>query len=285
MTATIRYLMATAMLLLLTGCISALTGGTMTARPIADSSGILPPEDSAISTAVAVRTAVGPRERYANVVFGRGTQGLTLDWLGREGFEFTGLKLYVSTPPRGRTAGRSMGEIELTDPLGRKALLLYDATYRKENESITLSSLQVIQNYTDEPRTDFTIVRASDLPAAPIRDYAGLVRFLAENAVDPAEFRTLGGQEFVFFALAKDWCGPEAKLDIAISASKTGFGGYSRETVFSPVDRVWPLAMARGTLTPALAKDPLYAKVTYRAKGGLTASKLLGVYQLAGFGQ
>ena len=273
------------MLLLLTGCISAMTGGTMTARPIMDSSGPLPPEDSAIATAVAVQTAVGPRERYAGVVFGRGTQGITVDRLGREGFEFTGVKLYVSTPPRGSAPGRSMGEIELTDPLGRKALFLYDAAYRKEDGLITLSSLQVIKNYTDEPRMDFTIVRATDLPAEPIRDYADLVRFLAENAVGPAEYRTLGGQEFVFFALAKDWCGPEAKLDIAISASKTGFEGYSKETVFSPVDRMWPLAMARGALNPALAKDPLYAKVTYRPKGGFTASRLLGVYQLAGFGK
>ena len=273
------------MLLLLAGCVTSLTGGTMTAQPIADSSKQLPPEDSAIATAVAVQTAVGPRERYANVVFGKGTQGITLEWLGRDGFEFTGVKLYASTPPKGNAPGRSMGEIELTDPLGRKALFLYDATYRKADSQITLASLQVVRNYVDDPRTDFTIVRASDLPAEPIADYAGLVRFLADNAVDPAQYRTLGGQEFVFFALAKDWCGPEAKMDIAISASKTGFKGYSKETVFSPVDKVWPLAMARGTLDPAYANKPLYAKVTYRPRGGFTASKLLGVYQIAGFGK
>jgi hypothetical protein len=281
----IRTMMAAALLILLSGCISAITSGAITAQPITDSSKGLPPDDSAIATAIAVQTAVGPRQRYANVIFGKSAQGITVDWLGREKFEFTGVKLYVAASPEGRTPGRSMGEIELTDPLGRRALFLYDAAYRKENGLISLSSLTVIKNYTDTPRTDFTILRASDLPADPVHGYAELIRFLADNAVDPAEYRTLAGQELVFFALSKDWGGPEAKMDIAISATNTGFTGYSKDTIYHPVDSAWPLAMARGTLNPANAKKPLYAKVIYRPEGGFTASKLLGVYQLAGFGK
>lgn len=279
-----QTILAAMTLLLLTGCVSSLTGGTMTAAPIADSSGPLSPEDSAIATAVAVQTATGPRQRYANVDFGR-TQGISLDWLAREKFEFTGVKLYISTPPQGGSPGQSMGEIELTDPLGRKALFLYDATYRRQGGRITLTALKVIENYVDVPRMDFSIVRASDLPAEPIRDYPGLIKFLADKAVSPAQYRTLGGQRFVFFAVSRDWGGPEAKLNIAVSASKTGLTGYSKETVFCPVKGMWPVAMAMGTLDPANADKPLYAKVTYRPRGGFTATELLGVYQVAAFGK
>lgn len=272
-------------LLLLTGCISSMSGSTMDVKALSDTFKALPKEDAAIATAVAVQSATAPREAYGTVTFGKGAQGVSDPALGKEKFEFTGVKLYISQVPSGSTPGQSMGEIELTDPLGRKALFLYNAEYRMDGDQITLTSLKVAKNYVAAPRTDFTIVRAKDLPAEPIKDYVSLIRFLANKGIPPAEYKTLGAQEFAFFAVARDWAGPEAKMEIGMSASKTGLSGHTQGSMFSRVDKKWPMAVTIGTLDPSNAKNPLYAKITYRAQGGFTASKLLGVYQLAAFGK
>lgn len=278
-----KALVLGSMVLLLAGCVSSMSGSSMNLDPLVDDHMAMPDEDARISTAIAVQSATAPMQRYKNVVFAPGAQGRSEPELGKAGFEFTGAKLYTTLGPSGSKPGESTGIVELTDPLGRKASFLYNAQYTVDNDIITITSLKMVRSYEKEPRVDFVIVKAKDLPNAPLHNYADLIAFLAEKGVTLQEYKTLPEQEFALFAVGKDWAGPESNLTIGVSASKTGTSGYTKSSNFSLIEEKWPLAVTFGTIDPGSAKSKLYAKVNFRMEGGFSTSNRVGVYQLSAF--
>lgn len=282
---TIRRILTTITILAavaLSGCVAGMTGSTLEAEPVAGSYETMPPDDAKIATAVAVQAATPPIEQYQMVRFGPAAMGTSRPELGAEKFEFTGARLYACQACVGNQLGLSMGEVEMTDPLGRRATVLYRAEYMKQDGQITLRRLEMQPRYTVRPRVDVTVVRASDLPTGKVETFTDLLAFLAEKGIAPADLARMGEAEYAIFAVGRDWAGPESKLTIAISASKTGSLGHTKGEVYKLLDGMWPVAVAFGTFDPSSTRDELYAKVTYRKEGGFTATTKVGVYQLAG---
>jgi hypothetical protein len=269
-------------LFFLTGCITSMSGSTLTIDPIAPNFASMPADDAAIATAVAVQAATPPLQVIQNVSFANGALGLSNAALGQEGFEFTGSKLYTQKAPQGSAPGVTVGEVELTDPLERKATLIYRAEYNKNGEQITLTKLHMEPSYTATPRINVTLVPATDLPKGQMT-YTKMIEFLAEKGLSRSELSTAGKKEYAIVALGKDWALPSSKMTIAISAKKNGSSGHSKGSGSTLIDNQWPVAIVVGTFNPSSTKNTLYAKVVFKRESGFTASKRLGTYQLSAF--
>jgi len=269
--------------LFLAGCIASTSSSTLDIEPVASNFLSMPGDDARIATAVAVQAATTPLAQYKTVTFANGALGFSDASLGKEKFEFTDAKLYTYKVAKGAAPGVSIGEVELTDPLGRKAAILYRAEYTKEGEQITLTTLRMERVYTATPRVKVTVIPATDLPKKKISTYMELIQFLADKGLSPAELATAGNQKYAVFAVGKDWVGPEGKLTIAISASKTGIGGHKKGSNSSLIEGLWPMAVTVGTIDTTSTKDKLYAKISFKKEGGFSSSKIVGVYQLSAF--
>ena len=269
-------------LFFLTGCIPSMSSSTLDIEPIAPNFASMPTDDAAIATAVAVQAATPPLQVIQNVSFANGALGLSNASLGQQGFEFTGSKLYTQKAPQASTPGITVGEVELTDPLERKATIIYRAEYTKDGNQITLTKLHMEPSHTATPRINVTLVPATDLPKGQM-NYANLVKFLAEYGLSPAELSTAGEKEYAIVALGKDWALPSSKMTIAISAKKNGSSGHSKGSGSTLIDNQWPVAIVVGTFNPSSTKNKLYAKVVFKRESGFTASKRLGTYQLSAF--
>ena len=225
----------------LTGCIASMSSSTLDIEPIAPNYSSMPEDDAAIATAVAVQAATPPLPRFENVTFADGAFGLSDAALGQEKFEFTGAKLYSKRAPQGVAPGVTIGEVELTDPLGRKAAIIYRAEYTKEGEQITLTKLRMEPSYSATPRIDVTVVPASDLPKNKMT-YTEMVAFLADKGLSPAELAIAGKRQYAIIAVGKDWASPVSKMTIAISAKKTGSTGHNKGSGSNLLDGHWPIA-------------------------------------------
>ncbi|WP_319582480.1 hypothetical protein [uncultured Pseudodesulfovibrio sp.] len=268
-------------LLLLTGCIASKTDSGLSIDPICKNYAAMTENDAAISTAVAVQSATPPLLEVDNVVFAQGAIGLSEPDLGLQGFEFTGAKLYASRAP-GSAPGLSIGEVELTDPLGRRAGFLYRVEYTTNGDEIRLTGLRMEPVQCAAPRVDVAVVRAADLPKGRMT-YTDMVRFLAANALTLSELTAAGSGQYAIIALGRDRVGPEATMTIAVSATATGAEGHDAGCGSSVLEGGWPVAVLVGTLSPA-SNDKLYAKVSFKSKPGFAMTKKIGVYQIAAFG-
>jgi hypothetical protein len=273
---------ATLCLLLLTGCLAPKTDSGLNIDPICHNHAAMTETDAAIATAVAVQGATPPLLEIRGVTFARGATGLSEPGLGLQGFEFTGAKLYARRAPGAGAPGLSIGEVELTDPLGRRAGYLYRAEYTTDGGNIQVASLRMEPVQCAVPRVDVTVVRAGDLPKGPMT-YMDMVRFLAANALSLNELTTAGTGQYAIVALGRDRVGPEAAMTIAVSAKATGSDGHSVGSGSSLLEGQWPVAVLVGTLSPS-GNDKLYAKVTFKAGPGFAMTRRLGVYQIAAFG-
>ena len=268
-------------LLLLTGCLAAKNDSGLGLDPICHNHAAMTETDAAIATAVAVQSATPPLTEIKGVSFARGATGVSEPDLGLQGFEFTDAKLYARRAP-GSTPGLSIGEVELTDPLGRRAGYLYRAEYTADGGNVRVTSLRMEPVQCAMPRVDVAVVRAGDLPKGPMT-YMDMVRFLAANGLSLSELTAAGTGQYAIVALGRDRVGPEATMTIAVSAKATGSEGHSAGCGSSLLEGCWPVAVLVGTLSPA-GNDKLYAKVSFKGESGFGMTRRLGVYQIAAFG-
>ncbi|EGB15727.1 hypothetical protein DND132_2524 [Pseudodesulfovibrio mercurii] len=278
----LRLLTVIAVALLLGGCVSSMPRSGLSMEPMAPTYAAMPETDAAIATAVAVQGATPALGAYGQVRFDPGAAGLSEPDLGLQGFEFTEAKLYAARPPRGGAPGLSMGEVELTDPLGRRTGYLYRAEYAPDGAALRLTSLRMEPIYCADPRVDVTVLRAGDLPKGPMT-YAQLVRVLSRKGLTLSQLTEAGPGDYAIVALGRDRVGPGAELTIAVSAKATGSGGHSVGSGSSLLEGRWPVAVLVGNLAPNGSRK-LYAKVSFKAEPGRAKPRTIGVYQIAAFG-
>lgn len=271
-------------LLLLTACVTTGGGPSLDVEPLAQNFDAMPVEAATIVTAVAVQGLTPPLERSGAVAFAEGATGLSEFRLGLMGFDFTGATLYAFTPPQGAASGMTAAEIEYTDPLERKATMLFRAEYVRDGDGYLVNKLEMKKTYTDTPRVRVTIIRASDLPAKPVESYLELISFLADKGLTAEEYASSAKGTYAVIAVGQDWAGPGSELQVAVSAKKTGLSGYKKASRAFLLNE-WPVGMAVGAMDPSDTENELYAKVSFKkGDGGLfNPTRLLGVYQLAAF--
>ncbi|MBG0790642.1 MAG: hypothetical protein H0S80_09120 [Desulfovibrionaceae bacterium] len=278
-----KLLPALAALVLLSGCISALSGGSRKDfEPLTTRFEDMPYAAATITSAVAAQAITVPLEQSGTVLFPPGTDLSPEIQLGLEGFNYTGAELFAFTPAEAETPGVVAGEIEYTDPMDRRFLLLFRAEYAVKGEYFVIRQLRLDHRSPERPRVAVTVVPMRDVPREPMATYGELVDFLAAKGLSPAELAGAGKQEFAIYALGKDKVSADSRLSIAISASRTSSTGYARDCAPGLIEGRWPLAVAAGEWNPANSREPLFAKVYFSSGSGFGSRRKVGVYQLTG---
>ncbi len=165
--------------------------------------------------------------------------------------------------------------------LDRKAVFNYKAKYEKKGEKLLINKLRISRRHPVTAKVYLNIVETKDLPRKRIKTYGELIMFLAEKAIRPVDFQNARGvKNYTIFAVSEEHAAHDSELTIAISAYKSGLGGYKKASK-SFLLNGWPVAIASGKFDAANNMNKLYAKVLFTPKESST--QLLGSYKLSAF--
>ncbi|MBN2282863.1 MAG: hypothetical protein JXO48_03135, partial [Deltaproteobacteria bacterium] len=159
------------------------------------------------------------------------------------------------------------GSLDFQDHLGRRTILLFDATYRVEGSGVTISRCGVAPVFPDEPQVVALVVPGNKIPRNTkkiMSSFESLYRFALANSIPMDKPGTLppGDNLYVVFCFVMDRLSVTADIKFMVDDEKTRSQGYCDSTRYYDYDG-WRVAMLPGTFK-LLDEKPLYFKLSYR---------------------
>ncbi|MBW2690350.1 MAG: hypothetical protein JRC99_10530, partial [Deltaproteobacteria bacterium] len=162
------------------------------------------------------------------------------------------------------------GSLDFQDVMGRRMILLYDATYRIRQKRVTISQCGITSIFPasqDSPEVVAFTVPAKKMPRNTRKIFSSfekLYRFAAKNAIPMGKPKRLPGGDNMYyvFAFVLDRISPTASIKFMVDDTKTKSRGYSDASRYYDYDG-WRVAVLPGTFK-LIDEKPLYFKLCYK---------------------
>ncbi len=162
------------------------------------------------------------------------------------------------------------GSLDFQDVIGRRMILLYDATYRIRRKGATISRCGIMSIFPasqDSPEVIAFTVPAKKMPKNTRKIFSSfekLYRFAAKNAIPMGKPKRLPGGDnmYYIFAFVLDRISPTASIKFMVDDTKTKARGYSDASRYYDYDG-WRVAVLPGTFK-LIDEKPLYFKLCYK---------------------
>ena len=162
------------------------------------------------------------------------------------------------------------GSLDFQDIMGRRMILLYDATYRIRRKGVTISRCRTTSIFPasqDSPEVVAFTVPAKKMPKKTRKVFSSfekLYRFAAKNAIPMGKPKRLPGGDnmYYIFAFVLDRISPTSSIKFMVDDTKTKFRGYSDASRYYDYDG-WRVAVLPGTFK-LIDEKPLYFKLSYK---------------------
>jgi len=162
------------------------------------------------------------------------------------------------------------GSLDFQDVMGRRMILLYDATYRIRQKGVTISRCGITSIFPasqDSPEVVAFTVPAKKMPKKTRQVFSSfekLYRFAAKNAIPMGKPKRLprGDNMYCVFAFILDRISPTSSIKFMVDDTKTKSRGYSDASRYYDYDG-WRVAVLPGTFK-LIDEKPLYFKLSYK---------------------
>lgn len=162
------------------------------------------------------------------------------------------------------------GSLDFQDVMGRRMILLYDATYRIRRKGVTISRCRMTSIFPasqDTPQVLAFTVPAKKMPRNTLKVFSSfekLYRFAAKNAIPMGKPKRLPGGDNMYyvFAFVLDRISPTSSIKFMVDDTKTKSRGYSDASRYYDYDG-WRVAILPGTFK-LIDEKPLYFKLSYK---------------------
>lgn len=162
------------------------------------------------------------------------------------------------------------GSLDFQDVMGRRMILLYDATYRIRQKGVTIFQCGITSIFPasqDSPEVIAFTVPANKMPKKTreiFSSFKKLYRFVAKNAIPMGKPESLPGGDNMYcvFAFVLDRISPTSSIKFMVDDTKTKSKGYSDASRYYDYDG-WRVALLPGTFK-LIDEKPLYFKLSYR---------------------
>ena len=162
------------------------------------------------------------------------------------------------------------GSLDFQDVMGRRMILLYEATYRIGKKKVTISSCGITSIFPashDSPEVLAFTVPAKKMPQKSrevFSSFEKLYQFAAKNAIPMGKPKRLprGDNKYFIFAFVLDRMSPTASIRFMVDDKKTKSQGYSDASRYYDYDG-WRVAVLPGTFK-LIDEKPLYFKLLYK---------------------
>ena len=186
-------------------------------------------------------------------------------------------------------SGRQItARIGFQDGLGRRSTSNLTAEYQTADGNIEVSAASAEPLFDTVPEAICFVLPAKNLPLSRENyptTFHELYRFVAERAVLPDDAGSVGTErDWAMMVFFMDRISPSAQMKLGISATSSGFDGYTKDSRYLDYNgwRVGILA-GRFVLMDPEAKEHLYLKAVYtpgKEAGFFRFPKLVGLYSL-----
>lgn len=186
-------------------------------------------------------------------------------------------------------SGRQItARIGFQDGLGRRSTCNLTAEYQTSGNNIEVFAASADPVFDTVPEAICFVVPAKNLPLSRENcptTFHKLYRFVAERAVLPDDTANADTErDWAMMVFLLDRISPSAQMKLGISATSSGFDGYTKDSRYLDYNG-WRVGIAAGRfllMDPGAEKD-LYLKAIYtpgKEAGFLKIPKLVGLYPL-----